>query len=756
MLLVCLIFATGLIALENQAELEYEKSKDLLSKDPDKAISDLQHIYGSFKHVKSLETILDHYLFKVHDYKKSLEYAELLAQDGHPYGHFVKGVFLSANISQPENSVQQSLIHLALASRDRHLPSLMAMGYRYKKGIGFKESCSKSLQYYKAAAKIVVKHRTNGPPLGTLLPPLPVHLEAADGGLYGHISHSTPSDRIFGDESSGISEEDIIDYSKMLAESGDISSQYLLGQVFYQGLQNFKQSYQIAFMYFKKAADAVDKPQDEDDDISSRTKDKLFGGKSASMVGRMYLRGEYVTKNNAQAYEWFKKSADIGDGMAYSGLGYMYEFGLHTAVNMKKAITMYTKAAERQDAYGLTRLGKYYKDNKDYIASSNYLNIASHLGNVQASYLLGDMLENGLGVTSDCKQAVSLFKKVAETGYEWFYPYTVHAYESLANNDVENSLINYLFASEMGIELAQVNLAYLIDNKIVTSNSSISLPIELRKLALTQFHRASNQGNIDARIKAGDYHYIGFGVEEDKKQAFEYYKAASDDRSSYAAWNLGYMYENGIGVVQVDYNMAMRFYDLAYEYNKDTWLVVSLSNLKLRLRWSWSEFKDYFYSSSDSESRGSKSEPIIAEQATPMATDIDWEIDDMRTPTWKRNGNDYFSMLEHLFFESSASSGMDNLVFFALIIVSGYLFYLRRRNERQRPVQIPAVTNQPNPRLNALLEQMRQQQRDRINQQVTQPIDEPTAQENVPLKQEPTVEHRKEDEDSTLRDRDSE
>eukprot|EP00834_Sanchytrium_tribonematis_P000484 NODE_9_length_64580_cov_1.431941.p11 type:complete len:432 gc:universal NODE_9_length_64580_cov_1.431941:64347-63052(-) len=408
-----LIFATDLVPVQDSKELseqEYLKNKDLLTVNPKLALEELKQNYDHYQHVKSLETVLDYYLYTKHDYNKVYEISTILAKDGHPYGHFIKGVFLSSKIISEENSIQQSLIHLALSSRDRYLPSLMSMGYRYSHGIGVKESCSKSLQYYKAAAKIVVKHRVDGPPLGTLYPPLPVHLEAADGGIYGHISHYKPNDRIFGDDSSGISEDDIIDYSKMLAESGDISSQFLLGQVFYQGLQNFKQNYQIAFMYFKKAATAVEKPEDSEDeeDAYMRRKDRLFAGKSAAMLGRMYLRGEFVEKNNEQAFSWFTKGADIGEGMAFSGLGYMYEYGLSTSPNMKKALEMYGKAAERQDAFGLTRLGKHHKENKDYISASNYLNIASHLGNVQASFLLGDMVQNGYGVSADCKQAVSV------------------------------------------------------------------------------------------------------------------------------------------------------------------------------------------------------------------------------------------------------------------------------------------------------------------------------------------------------------
>jgi SEL1 protein len=80
---------------------------------------------------------------------------------------------------------------------------------------------------------------------------------------------------------------------------------------------------------------------------------------------------------------------------------------------------------------------------------------------------------------------------------------------------------------------------------------------ETAHLALTQWIRAADQHNIDALVKVGDYYYHGFGVpEEDEQSRYEkaarYYRSASDTQmSALAMWNLGWMYENGIGVPRV-------------------------------------------------------------------------------------------------------------------------------------------------------------------------------------------------------------
>ncbi|WP_235988986.1 tetratricopeptide repeat protein [Aquibacillus kalidii] len=48
----------------------------------------------------------------------------------------------------------------------------------------------------------------------------------------------------------------------------------------------------------------------------------------------MYLRGEYVEKNEERALELFKKAADKGVPESMYTLGYMYENGVGTEVDM--------------------------------------------------------------------------------------------------------------------------------------------------------------------------------------------------------------------------------------------------------------------------------------------------------------------------------------------------------------------------------------------------------------------------------------
>lgn len=126
-------------------------------------------------------------------------------------------------------------------------------------------------------------------------------------------------------------------------------------------------------------------------------------------------------------------------------------------------------------------------------------------------------------------------------------------------------------------------------------------------LALTQWTRAAAQRNIDALVKVGDYYYHGLGVPDEKEsfryeKAAKYYQSAADTQmSALAMWNLGWMYENGVGVPQVsdvhislalsnfdqDFHLAKRHYDLAAQTNSEAYLPVFFSLAKLYVRSIW-------------------------------------------------------------------------------------------------------------------------------------------------------------------------
>jgi SEL1 protein len=91
----------------------------------------------------------------------------------------------------------------------------------------------------------------------------------------------------------------------------------------------------------------------------------------------------------------------------------------------------------------------------------------------------------------------------------------------------------------------------------LTRFSPITPSNDTARLALTQWSRSAAQHNVDSLVKVGDYYYHGLGdPEEDEatrlQKAAKYYQTAAESQvSALAMWNLGWMYENGVGVPQV-------------------------------------------------------------------------------------------------------------------------------------------------------------------------------------------------------------
>jgi len=256
-----------------------------------------------------------------------------------------------------------------------------------------------------------------------------------------------------------------------------------------------------------------------------------------------------------------------------------------------------------------------------------YFDTAARLGSpLEAYYYLGQIYSAQavmLGipqnfVASSCAMAVSFFKNVAERGV-WddnLMQEAETAWVSGSQRERQIAVLKWWIAAERGWEIAQNNLGHILDqgrfdlhlrliclfllalhtDKTVLRVAEGALPVSptnnTAQLALTQWTRAAAQRNIDALVKVGDYYYHGLGVTPSEshtryEKAARYYQSAADTQmSALAMWNLGWMYENGLGVQQ-DFHLAKRHYDLALEINAEAYLPVFLSLSKLYLRSIW-------------------------------------------------------------------------------------------------------------------------------------------------------------------------
>eukprot|EP01124_Arcella_intermedia_P016157 TRINITY_DN22725_c0_g1_i3.p1 TRINITY_DN22725_c0_g1~~TRINITY_DN22725_c0_g1_i3.p1 ORF type:complete len:288 (-),score=44.25 TRINITY_DN22725_c0_g1_i3:547-1410(-) len=101
---------------------------------------------------------------------------------------------------------------------------------------------------------------------------------------------------------------------------------------------------------------------------------------------------------------------------------------------------------------------------------------------------------------------------------------------------------------------ARCDLAYMLEN---------GYGVEEDKEKAVEYYRiAAQQGYPRAQVNLGYMYSNAYGVECDKAQAVRYYQMAADQGYTNAYTNLGYMYSNGYGIPQ-DKFMAVKYYEKA-------------------------------------------------------------------------------------------------------------------------------------------------------------------------------------------------
>ncbi|XP_076873750.1 protein sel-1 homolog 1 isoform X2 [Brachyhypopomus gauderio] len=497
-------------------------------------------------HTKAVETVAYAMLFG--DYMpqnvvQAKELFEKLSLEGSPKAQMALGFLYAAGLGV-NSSQAKALVYYTFGALGGNLVAHMILGYRYWGGLGVPQSCEAALTHYRLVANHV----------------------ASDVSLTGGsaVQRIRLLDELENPGSpSGMLEEDLIQYYQFLAEKGDVQAQVGLGQLHLHGGRGVEQNHQRAFEYFSQAANA------------GNTHAMAF-------LGKMYSEGsEFLPQNNETALIYFKKASEQGNPVGQSGLGMAYLYGRGVPVNYDMALKYFQKAAEQGWVDGQLQLGTMYYNGigvkRDYKQALKFFNLASQAGHILAFYNLAQMHATGTGVMRSCHTAVELFKNVCERG-RWSERLMM-AYSSFKEGDMDSALVQYLLLAEQGYEVAQSNVAYILDQK----QSRIFSENETYPRALLHWTRAAAQGYTVARIKLGDYHFYGYGTDVDYESAVIHYRLASEQQhSAQAMFNLGYMHEKGLGIKQ-DIHLAKRFYDMAAEASPDAQVPVFLALCKLGL-----------------------------------------------------------------------------------------------------------------------------------------------------------------------------
>ncbi len=218
--------------------------------------------------------------------------------------------------------------------------------------------------------------------------------------------------------------------------------------------------------------------------------------KSQFYLGRCYYLGEGVAKDLNKAFSWWSKAAEQGNADAQCFLGYCYRDGEGVAKDPTKAFSWFRKAAEQGDAEAQCNLGYCYRDGegvaKDPITAFNWFSKAAEQGDADAQCALGYCYRDGEAVTKDPTKAFSWFSKAAEQG---------NAYAQCA-----------------------LGLCYIKGEGVAKDSTK----------AFSWFSKVAEQGDADAQLFLGILYCQGEGIDTDLAEGKKWFRrAATHDEEIY-------------------------------------------------------------------------------------------------------------------------------------------------------------------------------------------------------------------------------
>ncbi|PWN89817.1 hypothetical protein FA10DRAFT_266367 [Acaromyces ingoldii] len=392
----------------------------------------------------------------------------------------------------------------------------------------------------------------------------------------------------------------------------------LVGRMWLRG-EGVRQDYARAWVWFSRGAEQSD-------------------AESFNSLGIMYRDGLGVAKDVKKAVEFFELAAgqgSISSAEACVNLGkFYYEMGEWH--NASRYFELAVKLHNQFEAHyylasinaRMARLSGIADSGPASSSSSSSTSMFERIG------------PPGTASYERCRSAVTMFKYAVERA-DWGDATFARAERAWHRGFRGMALMGWAMAGERGFEAAQNNVAWVLDR----DKQRLRLPAffglsaaqgeagaageqqgkeqggpprldganSTDRLALIHWTRSAAQDNVDAMVKMGDYYYYGLGISPPSSSSSSFssssssssskpsvlvpaydkaaacYAAAADRQTSALAyWNMGWMYESGLGVPRQDFHLAKRYYDMAWETNpSEAYLPVMLSLIKLHLRALW-------------------------------------------------------------------------------------------------------------------------------------------------------------------------
>jgi len=377
-------------------------------------------------------------------------------------------------------------------------------------------------------------------------------------------------------------DDEIIQLQLLQAEQGDVASQSAMAGLYYWGARGVDRDQAAAARFWEMAA--------EQGDVGSM-----------SALAGQYLKGEGVNQNNETALLWFERAAEHEHVRALNGLGAMYFQANGVEQNHTKAFQYFKRAAEtHEDGDSMFNVAHCYREglgvNQSWPDANHWTHVAAQeFGNFGAITTLAGQYAMGDHVPESAMAAISYYKAASAMG-EWGAT-PRRGFDRYLARDYTGAVLEYLEAFALGQEAGASNAAYLLDRKLgswvevagavsptaalviqgASEETALSLPAVDEWAALQPsvarmlYQFSYDSGASDVALALGDYHFFGTGeIPSNVPVAMGLYAIAAGNGNAQAAYNLGYLYEQGVGLAHPDDARALLYYQKVMKLSPPT------------------------------------------------------------------------------------------------------------------------------------------------------------------------------------------
>ena len=283
--------------------------------------------------------------------------------------------------------------------------------------------------------------------------------------------------------------------------------------------------------YFEEKT--IEQPNNCTSDVSTYFQ-SFIGKITAQFMGQGVKKEPVLTTETSQ---WEKELAelqrqsDAGDPRAMGIMSCLYRQGTFCAIDKAKASELANSSYEQKNPFGTYAMAKIYYQQNDPRALDLYKKAFPELqkkaksGDLWAQLMISDYFHNGIGIDKDLKKSFQ-FKKLSAEGDNAFAQHMLAWHYNLGegvSKDIPESEIIEKQAADQNLSIAQAYYGFFL----------MSIP-----------------------------------TEESINLGYKYLNKSCDQKNYLGEYTLGYLYENGIGVVK-DLNLASKYYSLSAEQGYD-------------------------------------------------------------------------------------------------------------------------------------------------------------------------------------------